>query len=196
MSTLMTPTAAHAVSTPDAHQALVDLCAGWLTPSPADYTLTPPDEVPEPFHSLLVHHRHMTVVLGEHYHQPVHLQVQRSGVSGGAYRRRITLTAGPAGPFTELGIVRLHLQFLPPDARDEILAQLCPLGMILIRHHILRRVVPHYYVRFSASSPIIQLFNLPVSPIVYGRIGTIFCNEQPAIELLEIATGTHPQLAT
>jgi hypothetical protein len=177
------------LATPDLHQSLVDLFAGWLAVAPGDYSVVPAAEMPEPFRGLLIHHRHMTEVLQGHYGEPVHLAVQLSEASEATYRRRITLTAGPGGPLVELGAVRLDLSVLPGPVQSEILAQSTPLGRILINHKILRRVVPHYYVHLHAHSPIVQLFNLPVPATLYGRIATIFCNEQPAIELLEIVTG-------
>jgi hypothetical protein len=177
---------------PDAHQALLDLLAGWTAVFPADYAVVPATEVPEPFHHLLVHHRHMTEVLENHYGRAVELTVQWSEASQTFYRRRIVLTAGRDGPVTELGIVRIDLSYLPKTAREEIVAEKTPLGRVLINHKILRRVVPHHYVRFDADCPVIRLYNLPTPQTTYGRLGTIFCNEKPAIELLEIVTGTTP----
>lgn len=189
---MSTQTAPSTHTTPNAQEALASLCQGWLTPTPADYTLVPAAQVPQPFHHLLIHHGHMTEVLRDHYKKEVHLQVQQSDFSAGTYHRRITLSAGLYGPRVELGLVRVNFAFLPAPAKQEILGQFCPLGMVLIRHQILRRVVPHHFLRLPAASPLVRLFNLDVPPILYGRIGTIFCNEQPAIELLEIVTGIPP----
>jgi hypothetical protein len=211
---MTTPAATNSQAVPTAEQVLADLRAGFLGMYPSDYALVAPADVPEPFHQLLVHRKHMTVVLEQYYAQSVHLQVQWSQATGTNYLRRITLTAGsvpilgsdrmgtdpfssaaacPAGGLVvELGIVRLELSMLPAEVRAEILAESTPLGRILINHGILRRVIPYHYLRFAAASRVIGLFGLPVPPLVYGRIGTILCNEQPAIELLEIVTGVAP----
>jgi hypothetical protein len=187
------PTTTAAPPTPDAYIHLADLCEGWLEPSRKDYHVVAPDQVPAPFHDLLVHNEHMTEILQKHYNQPVHLHVQdlvhRPAPTGGTYRRRITLTAGPIGPITELGIVDLNLAYLPKEAQQEILAKSAPLGQILINHQILRQVVPHHYVKFEPNTPLLKLFNHTTKTPIYGRLATILCNDQPAIELLEIATG-------
>jgi hypothetical protein len=50
-----------------------------------------------------------------------------------------------------------------------------------------RRVKPRFFLRFGAYSPIIRLFRDAGNPSpVYGRLGLIYCNNEPAIELLEI----------
>jgi chorismate-pyruvate lyase len=178
---------------PDAQRSLLDLVGGWTAVSAGDYAIVPASEVPQPFHRLLVHHGHMTEVLEKHYGRAVELTVQQSESSQECYRRRITLAAGKDGPLVELGIVRIDFSYLPATAREAILSESIPLGRVLIEHKLLRRVVPHHYVRFDADSAVVRLYNLATPKVLYGRLGTIFCNHQPAIELLEIVTGVEPR---
>jgi hypothetical protein len=72
--------------------------------------------------------------------------------------------------------------------RAEILAKRSPLGEILIRHNVHRRIKPRWFMRFPARGPMLTFFGDAGDRPLYGRIGTIYCNEKPAIELLEIVT--------
>ena len=72
--------------------------------------------------------------------------------------------------------------------RKEILAKESPLGEILIRHNVHRRIKPRWFMRFPARGPILSFFGDAGGLDLYGRIGTIYCDEKPAIDLLEIVT--------
>jgi hypothetical protein len=75
------------------------------------------------------------------------------------------------------------------EVRDEILRKQMPLGAILIKHDVLRRIKPRWFIRCPATGPLMRLFGRPSTPEdAYGRIGTIYCNDEPAIELIEIVT--------
>jgi hypothetical protein len=110
-------------------------------------------------------------------------------VDGDLYSRKILLTAGPGGPIVEYGLVRLNFRYMAPEVGSEIREGQTPLGAILMAHQVLRRIEPRWYMRFAASSAMMRWFGADQSAEAYGRIGTIYCNGEPAIELLEIVTG-------
>jgi chorismate-pyruvate lyase len=177
---------------PVAGAALHDLCRPFL---PAGRSFDPacavvsPDQMPFPADQLLVHHDHMTEVLQKHHGSPVDVRVLREVWDGELYTRQIVLTphADP-GKEVEWGIVRLDFRFLSQPVKDEILAKKLPLGAVLIKHNVLRRVKPRWFIEFPEDGPTLKLFGkLPHPGPVYGRIGTIYCNGEPAIEVLEIA---------
>jgi hypothetical protein len=148
-----------------------------------------PNEIPHPADSLLVHHEHMTEVLRRHYGAPVTLHVLDEHLGANVYTRKVGLTpVGEADRVVEWGVARLNLQFMSDEARREILAKHSPLGEILIRHQVLRRIKPRWFMRFPARGPMLGFFGEQSDAPLYGRIGTIYCNEAPAIELLEIVT--------
>ena len=80
------------------------------------------------------------------------------------------------------------LAYVSKEVRDEIRAKRAPLGDILIRHNVLRRISPRWYFRFPGHTPVAQAFG-ETGGDVYGRVGTIYCNEEPAIDLLEVVMG-------
>jgi chorismate-pyruvate lyase len=143
-------------------------------------------ELPEPADRLLVHHRHMTVVLQGFYRRPVELKVLRDQQDGEQYSRMILLTLSGSRRIVEFGIVRLDLEKMPAAARKEILDRAAPLGDVLIRHRVLRRVVPRAFIRYRPPSPVLSYLGRDEDDQAYGRIASIYCKGEPAIELLEV----------
>jgi hypothetical protein len=174
-----------------AEAALVELCRPY---APAGFdpqcVVVQPDEIPHPQDQLLVHHAHMTEVLQKHHGQPVNVHVQDWRLDGDLYSRKIALTPAGSDKVVEWGIVQLDFRYMSQEVRDEIMARRKPLGAILIAHNVLRRIKPRWFLRFPESGPILRLFEPPTASepggFAYGRIGTIYCNEEPAIELLEV----------
>ena len=175
---------------PVTESALTELCRpfvpnGGFAPQ---CVVVQPDEIPFPQDQLLVHHDHMTVVLERHHGSPVRVHVLGEHLDGDIYTRKISLTpTGQPAKVVEWGIVRLDFRYMAREVRDEILAKQLPLGAILIKHDVLRRIKPRWFLRFPPRGPVLGLFgNTTTSEPAYGRIGTIYCNDEPAIELLEI----------
>jgi hypothetical protein len=187
------------VEVPTAHAALLDLCAPFVNPGivfDPECAVVQPEEIPHPDDQLLVHHEHMTVTLQRFHGSPVDVTVREEHLSadGDYYTRMISLApvASP-GRVVEWGIVRLDFRYMDAAVRDEILRKEMPLGAILIKHDVHRRVKPRFFLRFPPGGPVLRLFGAAESRPVYGRLGTIYCDEEPAIELLEIVTGIEQQ---
>lgn len=147
-----------------------------------------PNEIPHPTDELLVHHEHMTEVLQRRYGRAVEVHVLDENLAGDVYTRKVSLTPTGRGGIVEWGIARLDLRYVSDAVRAEILAKGAPLGDILIRHNVLRRIKPRWFMRFPARGPMLTFFGDTGAAPLYGRIGTIYCDEKPAIELLEIVT--------
>ena len=172
----------------DAHSALAALCDGLpeaAGPAPP-FEETDPARMPPLFRKLLAHQDHMTTALEDHYGRPVELRVLADQLSGDSYSRAILLTLRGTDRVVEFGIVRMDLRFSGTDVKGEILERRRPLGDILIRHDVLRRVEPRWYVHFATGCPWLDHFGPGAVAEAYGRLGIIYCDHQPAIELLEI----------
>jgi hypothetical protein len=148
-----------------------------------------PADVPEPFHWLLVHRNHMTKVLEAQYGRPMELDVVKHHLEDDLYTRKIILRPQGTDVIVEVGIVRLNFRFMSREVRDEILKRETPLGAILIRHKVLRKVQPRWFLKFPANAPLLAAAGAVFPHTTYGRIGTIYCNHEPAIEVLEIVSG-------
>jgi chorismate-pyruvate lyase len=168
--------------------ALADLTDGWIKSLASDARLVEPAEMPEPFRKLLVHHEHMTTTLEAYHDAKLELEVLRQEREGDAYRRMILLKRVDTRVPVEFGIVRIHLQYIGAEVRAEIMAQERPLGEILIRHNVLRRIEPRWFVKIFLNPTLAPYFPISASEC-YGRLATIHYDGRPAIELLEVVSG-------
>lgn len=148
----------------------------------------PADRVPQPYHKLLVHQHHMTVTVEKHHGSLVDVKVIDEYESGDDYARKILLTRQSDGKVVQFGLVRIHLHFCSPAVRKEILAKQTPLGRILINNNVLRRIDPTHFLKITPGSAMMDWFGISEPKTTYGRLAIIYCDEQPAIELLEIVS--------
>lgn len=144
------------------------------------------DSVPFPFHRLLVHQNHMTTTLGQHYGQPVVLDVLKVEQSDDWYSRLILLTLAETGQAVEVGIARIRLDALDSDVRELVESQSKPLGDILIEHEVLRTIHPQWYFHFDSGSPVLRHFGAEFKSDAYGRVGVIKLSGEPVIDVLEV----------
>jgi hypothetical protein len=179
---------------PTAHAFLLELCRPFVRAGERfepECAVVQPEEIPDPDDQLLVHHEHMTAALQRFHRSPVDVHVQDERLDGDLYTRKIFLTpAGAPDRVVEWGVVRLDLRYMDDAVREEILRKQMPLGAILIKHNVHRRIKPRFFLRFPQDGATLALFGARETRPVYGRLGTIYCDEEPAIELLEIVTGT------
>jgi chorismate-pyruvate lyase len=149
------------------------------------FSLVAADAVPEPYRALLVHPHHMTVTVEAHYQDRVQVRVLASVQQGHDYARKILLTLANTGQVVQFGLVRIDLSVCPPTVAAQIVAGQTPLGRILIEHDVLRQIVPTSFLRLAAEHVPEAWFG-PTTAETYGRLGYIYCESRPAIELLEI----------
>jgi hypothetical protein len=157
---------------------------------PADYLdgyeFVPPDEVPKPYHGLLVHEHHMTVTVEAHHGSLVDVRVLDRRATPEYYTRKILLALKTTGKVVQFGIVRFWFGYCGPEVRAEILSERTPLGRVLIEHDILRRIEPTAFLRVVPGPAMMDWFGLDGPRPTFGRLALIHCNGHPAVELLEI----------
>lgn len=187
----MSPVRRRLIDYRDVGEALADLCRGQCRHHGACLNCenVVPGEMPEPFERLLAHHDHMTTKLGDHFGRPVELDVIEYDLDGDLYRRKIRLKLAGRDDIVEFGVVRIDLSYTPDSVREEILERRTPLGDVLIRHNVLRRIEPRWYLRVSGGCPMFSETIAATTGDTFGRVATIYCNDEPAIELLEVVTG-------
>jgi chorismate-pyruvate lyase len=142
---------------------------------------------PEPYKSLLVHSHHMTVTMESHHHCAVDVRVLDEALQAEDYCRKIILLKSGTETVVQFGIVRLHLQFISPTVRDEIMAKKIPLGRVLINHNVLRQIDLGAILQISPGPQLQACFHCGPDDMLYGRLATIFCDGHPAIDLLEVS---------
>ncbi len=144
------------------------------------------EQVPAPYRDLLAHTNHMTVTVEAFHGDKVDVQVLRSRTVGNHYLREILLLTQQARSVVQYGIVRLDTRFLPDAPRDEILEQKKPLGRVLIEHDVLRKIELFDLLKIECGPVLADFFGVPMGTEIYGRTAILHCNNEPAIELLEI----------
>ncbi len=145
---------------------------------------------PEPFKRLLVHEHHMTVTMEEFYHTSVVVKVLDRKLDGDIYSRKILLERADDGKVVQFGLVRFDLEVVLPKVREEILSERTPLGRILINYNVLRHIDLGAILEMTAGPGLAQLMHCTAGQTTYGRLATIFCNQKPAVDLLEVAAPT------
>ncbi len=151
-----------------------------------DYETVSADDVPGPYHGLLVHEHHMTVTVEAHHGDLVDVRVLARRHAGNQYARKILLALRGSGRVVQFGIARIHLDYCTPEVRKAIVAAKTPLGRILIQHNVLRRIEPIRYLRVTTNAAMMGWFGLDRPRTTYGRIGIIHCDGRPAVEVLEV----------
>jgi len=145
-------------------------------------------DMPAGYAGLLAHEEHMTVTVERFHASPVDVQVLDRRVTPSHYSRKILLSRQSDGRVVQYGIVRLHLGYLEPHVRRQIEAEDTPLGRVLIQNNVLRSVHLASLWRVTAGPELATLFDMPPGEVTYGRTALIMCNDEPAVELLEIVT--------
>lgn len=147
----------------------------------------PSSLTPEPYKRLLVHDHHMTVTMEEFHHVSVVVKVLDRRLDGNVYSRKIVLERSDDGRVVQFGLVRFDLGVVLPAVRDEILSEETPLGRILINYNVLRHIDLGAILQITAGPGLARLCACPTGQTTYGRLATIFCNQRPAVDLLEVA---------
>ncbi len=146
------------------------------------------EQCPDEYRVMLDHENHMTVTVERRHANPVDVHVLACHQNATHYMRKIVLRRQDNARVVLFGIVRLALAALQPEVRDQILAQGTPLGRVLINHNVLRQVQLNALWQVTCGPELAEWFAIPAGSITYGRTALIYCDEKPAIELLEIVS--------
>lgn len=143
--------------------------------------------VPDPYKSLLAHNHHMTVTMEKYHQSPVDVTVLDQRLDENIYSRIILLSKTGTEDVVQFGIVKFNFDYVTQAVKNEILAGEIPLGRVLINHNVLRHVDLGAVLRITAGPGLAKFMNIQPDEVTYGRLATIFCNQQPAIDLLEVS---------
>lgn len=181
------------LSKDDAHVKIESLLAEFYDPVTGFSDLgqcSSANDLPSPYDELLNHHAHMTVTVESHHGDRVDVVVHRdrrhSDIHGDWYVREITLKTQSTGKVVQYGIVRLNINALDPEVWQQIESRQTPLGRVLIDHNVLREVQLCELWKIVAGPALANFLDANVGDTLYGRTALIYCDGEPAIELLEI----------
>ncbi len=152
------------------------------------FTEVTAEQIPEPFQALLNHDAHMTVTVEKYHSSQVDVKVLQTEQTGTAYAREILLSRQTDQQVVQYGIVRLNFEHLGKQVQQEIESQQVPLGRILIDHDVMRQVKLISLYEVKPGPALAKALRIDMAAPCFGRTAMIFCDDQPAIELLEIVT--------
>lgn len=144
--------------------------------------------MPEPFRSLLDHEHHMTVTMEKHFAESVRVKVLSESIQGNNYSRILNLVGEKTGRIILFGAMRIRLDFLPKPAQQEILARKEPLGRILIRHEILRKLELVALLEINPFQDRSSWFDRSDTCNYFGRLAKIHVENQVAVEVFEVVS--------
>lgn len=143
-------------------------------------------QVPIAYRRLLAHTGHMTVTVEDRHAASVDVEVLQVERTQTHYSRKILLRRQPDRRVVQFGIVRLALDALELPTREEIFSERIPLGRVLIEHGIMRAVQLLGLWEVTCGRGLAAHFGTEVGHTTFGRTALIYCNSEPAVELLEI----------
>ena len=154
--------------------------------SPALDPLDPAD-LPASMRHLLDHHRDMTPTLEEFYGDRLQVRVLGRLVDGPLYYREVALTLTGTGRPVEYGVIRVHLDRLPPTAQARVRAEQQPFGRILQEDGLPHQGWPGAFFQIRRGARLRALLDLPHGGPLYGR-RNLLANPvgQPLAEVVEI----------
>ncbi|HXG48367.1 MAG TPA: hypothetical protein VNO52_12135 [Methylomirabilota bacterium] len=145
------------------------------------------EEVPEPYHTLLVHQTDMTPTLERYHGDVIHIRALRRDQRNGFYFREVVLELDRDGTPVEFGAIKINLNLFEARARQLILGEREPLGHILAECGVAHTSRPKAYLRLWSDDLIGAALRLAGPATLYGRRNTLFdAAQQPLAEIVEI----------
>ncbi|MCX6913910.1 MAG: hypothetical protein NT167_12800, partial [Verrucomicrobia bacterium] len=122
-----------------------------------------------PYRALLVHSSDMTSTLASFYGETPRLRVLTRERRNDSYKREIILWVTEGARPIEYGVIRIHLDRLPPGARQLVLQEERPLGDILNGEAIAFLSWPQAFFRLKSDAHAGAALGLQHPGFLYGR---------------------------
>jgi chorismate-pyruvate lyase len=149
-------------------------------------TVISPDQIPQPYRSLLVHDADMTRTLERHVSDRAVLRPLSTFVSGASYFRRVLLVRETSGRPAALGAIRVRLDAFSSRLRTKILAGREPLGRILQEGRFEYTSVVKALFAVEPTPEILGIFWMPKPKVLYGRRSEMFRDKTKIADIVEI----------
>jgi len=152
-------------------------------------------EVPQPYRALLVHSSDMTSTLASFYGETPRLRVLTRERRNESYKREVILWVTEGARPIEYGVIRIHLDRLPPAARQLVLQEERPLGDILNGEAIAFLSWPQAFFRLKSDAHAGAALGMRHPGFLYGRRNVLLDGSRhllaEVIEVLAPAAKVH-----
>lgn len=145
-----------------------------------------PDDIPQPYRSLLVHQRDMTLTLEAHFGGRVVLRPLSTFVNGPWYYRRVLLAQEYSGRPVEMGAIRIKLAALPRKVQAEIRRNRIPLGRILRDGGVDFTSMPREFFAVSPNPEMMGVFWMREPRTLYGRRTEVLLDGRAIGDIVEV----------
>lgn len=146
-----------------------------------------PEEMPEPYKSLLVHDGDMTSRLEAFHGDTIHIQLLARHTHENEYFREVVLLLNGTKKPVEFGAIKIVLDLFPEEAQQEILKERQPLGHLLKQFNIAHSNQPKSFLVVGSDNFISKALNLTGTHSLYGRRNTLLDPwDRPLAEIVEI----------
>ena len=146
-----------------------------------------PDEMPEPYRTLLVHDTDMTGALECHRGQKMALHRVEQFIDGHKLVRHVELCGSDDGVPAEFGAIEIHLDRLEAGPRAAVLQGDVPLGSVLKQAGIEFKSRPRAYFRIKPGEAIRHSFGVPEDGWLFGRCNQLLTiNDELIADVVEI----------
>jgi hypothetical protein len=145
-----------------------------------------PEQIPQPYRSLLVHQRDMTLTLEAHFGGRVVLRPLSTFISGPWYYRRVLLAQEYSGRPVEMGAIRMKLAALPRKVQAEIRRNQIPLGRILRDGGVDFTSVPREFFAVVPNPEMMGVFWMREPRTLYGRRTEVLLDDRVIGDIVEV----------
>jgi chorismate-pyruvate lyase len=145
-----------------------------------------PDDIPQPYRSLLVHESDMTVTLERHFGGRVVLRPLSTLVVGPSYFRRVLLAQEYSGRPVEMGAIRIRLDAFSARIRTLIQRNEIPLGRILRDGDVDFKSVAKLFLAVTPNPEMMGIFWMREARTLYGRRTEVISRGAKVGDIVEV----------
>jgi hypothetical protein len=128
-----------------------------------------PEDIPSPYHSLLVHAGDMTITLERHFGGRVVLRPLSTFSLGQSYFRRVLLVQEYSGRPVEMGAIRMRLDVFSARIQAQIRENVIPLGRLLRDGGVDFKSVAKVFLAITPNPEMMGVFWMREPRTLYGR---------------------------
>jgi hypothetical protein len=145
-----------------------------------------PAGIPQPYRSLLVHQRDMTLTLEEHFGGRVVLRPLSTFSNHASYYRRVLLVQEYSGRPVEMGAIRMKLDAFAPRIRTLIRKNEIPLGRILRDGGVNFLSRPRVFFSITPNPEMMGVFWMREPRTLYGRQTEVLLDDERIGDIVEV----------
>ena len=145
-----------------------------------------PEDIPQPYRSLLVHTTDMTLTLERHFGVRVVLRPLSTFTQGPWYFRRVLLSQEYTGRPVEMGAIRIRIGSFPERIRKQILQNDVPLGRLLRDGGVQYQSLPKMFLAVTPNPAMMGVFWMREPKTLYGRRTEMMHNGTKIGDIVEV----------